>query len=637
MTQFPTAGLGFGRQKVLPGSTRKTAGDAFGDHAQDRARLGRLGAQYTIDAVWWAIAVVAAQVLRYEFGLSAIEVLPTLYVIACLVILQLVAGCAFKLYQGRFVYGTFEEVRSVALAVTTAGVIVGVPVVLFGTTLGLPRSSVIIALPAGLVAMLGTRYLRRLALERTYRPADDCERVIVYGAGSLGGMIVRQMLTSPGSRYLPVAMLDDDSALRNLQHANIPVRGTLDDLGRVAADFDATVLLVAIARADSRLLRRVDALGDRFGLNVKVLPQLDEIISGARRFGDMRDISIGDLMGRHAVDTDVESVAGYLRGRRVLITGAGGSIGSELCSQVMGFGPAELVMLDRDETGLQSAQLRTAGHGLLDTRDVVLADIRDGEALDALFEDRKPEVVFHAAALKHLPMLEQYAGEAWKTNVLGTLNVLEAARRAGVATFVNISTDKAANPSSVLGHSKRLAEKLTAGMAQETGLRYLSVRFGNVIGSRGSMLPTFAALIEAGRPLTVTHPDVTRYFMTIPEACQLVVQAGAIGQPGDVMILDMGEPVRIDDIAKRMIAMSGRDIEIVYTGLRAGEKLHEELVSPSETTTRSSHPKISQAHVDPLLPGELRSDEWRHWMKGARSETSEADLAFLRSSEGSAA
>jgi dTDP-glucose 4,6-dehydratase len=218
--------------------------------------------------------------------------------------------------------------------------------------------------------------------------------------------------------------------------------------------------------------------------------------------------------------------------------------------------------------------------------------------------------VFHAAALKHLPMLEQYPDEAWKTNVLGTLNVLRAAEAANVSTFVNISTDKAANPTSVLGHSKRVAEKLTAWMAERTGQRYLSVRFGNVIGSRGSMLPTFRKLIEAGGPITVTHPDVTRYFMTIPEACQLVVQAGGIGRRGEVLILDMGEPVLILDVAKRMIAQSGKDIEIVFTGLRHGEKLHEELVGEGEGDERPFHPKISHAHVDTISPEVLDHEGW---------------------------
>jgi dTDP-glucose 4,6-dehydratase len=321
-------------------------------------------------------------------------------------------------------------------------------------------------------------------------------------------------------------------------------------------------------------------------------------------------VSIEDLIGRHPVDTEVESIADYLSGRRVLVTGAGGSIGSVLATQIARFNPAELMMLDRDESGLQSVQISIDGHGLLDTRDVILADIRDRATLMAIFADRRPEVVFHAAALKHLPMLEQYPEEAWQTNVLGTLNVLEAAQSVGVKTFVNISTDKAANPTSVLGHSKRAAEMLTAWAAQVTDERYLSVRFGNVIGSRGSMLPTFKKIIEAGGPLTVTHPDVTRFFMTIPEACQLVIQAGGIGKAQEVLILDMGEPVRILEVAQRMIAMSGKDIEIVFTGLRTGEKLHEELRGADEVDSRPLHPKISHASVSALDPLSLEKMEW---------------------------
>jgi len=267
-------------------------------------------------------------------------------------------------------------------------------------------------------------------------------------------------------------------------------------------------------------------------------------------------------------------------------------------------------MLDRDETGLQTAELNVFGHGLLDGREVVLADIRDVDALQRIFSERRPEVVFHAAALKHLPMLQQYPEEAWKTNVLGTRNVLDAARSVGVRSFINISTDKAADPESVLGHSKRLAERLTAQFGEDTGLPYLSVRFGNVLGSRGSMLPVFTSMIQNGGPLTLTDPAVTRYFMTIPEACQLVVQAGAIGRAGEVLILDMGEPVRIMDIANRMIEMSGRDVDIVITGLREGEKLHEVLRTKGEEDQRPIHPKISHARVPVLDPQDLAWSRW---------------------------
>lgn len=319
----------------------------------------------------------------------------------------------------------------------------------------------------------------------------------------------------------------------------------------------------------------------------------------------IEDLDIAALLGSRSTVDDLELAAEFLRERRVLVTGAGGSIGSELCRQIMRFEPAEVIMLDRDETALQHVQVSIFGHGLLDTRDVVLADIRDADAITAIMIDRRPDVVFHAAALKHLPMLEQYPHEAWKTNVLGTLNVLEAARAAGVPRFVNISTDKAANPTSVLGTTKRVAERLTAWMAEQTGDDYVSVRFGNVLGSRGSMIPLFVELIRAGLPVTVTHPDATRFFMSIPEACHLVIQAGAIAEPGEALILDMGEPVRILDIAERLIAALERDTEIVFSGLRTGEKLHEELIGDGESERRPVHPKITHAVVPTLSPTAL--------------------------------
>lgn len=319
----------------------------------------------------------------------------------------------------------------------------------------------------------------------------------------------------------------------------------------------------------------------------------------------LASLDLHGLIGARPTTTDLAGVDELVRGRRVLVTGAGGSIGSELCRQLARFDPAEVIMLDRDETALQHVQVSVAGHGLLDTRDVVLADIRDAEAISRVFADRRPDVVFHAAALKHLPMLEQYPDEAWKTNVLGTQNVLLAAVAADVPTLVNISTDKAANPTSVLGQTKRIAERLTAWTAAENGLDYVSVRFGNVLGSRGSMIPLFADLIRAGRPVTVTHPDATRYFMTIPEACHLVIQAAAIAEPGEVLVLDMGEPVRILEVAKRMLEELGGSSEIVFSGLRPGEKLHEDLIGNGETERRPVHPKISHASVPPLPPIEL--------------------------------
>jgi FlaA1/EpsC-like NDP-sugar epimerase len=315
---------------------------------------------------------------------------------------------------------------------------------------------------------------------------------------------------------------------------------------------------------------------------------------------DIRPVTHADLLGRHEVDTDVESIAGYVTGKRVLVTGAGGSIGSELSRQLYRFAPASLVLLDRDESALHAVQLSIEGRALLDSRNLVVADIRDRDRVLAVFEEHRPEVVFHAAALKHLPLLEMHPVEALKTNVWGTQNLVDAAIATGVEKFVNISTDKAADPCSVLGYSKRLAERLTATASDHDGAVFLSVRFGNVLGSRGSVLTAFAAQIEAGGPITVTHPDVTRYFMTVEEAVQLVIQAGAVGRDGEALVLDMGEPVKIDDVAKRLIGEADRPIEIVYTGLREGEKLHEVLFGADERGERPCHPRISHVSVPPL-------------------------------------
>lgn len=583
-------------------------------HITDVAATPRLAWRpwlYGWDVVAWVVAVWTAQALRFDLDVGQIEAGSMVVLAALVVVVQFGVGRALELYRNRFTPGSFEEVRALAMAVLTGGLVFGAVVGIWGPRLGVPRSSTLIAAPIALVLMFSVRYLHRQTADHRRRPGRDAVPVIVFGAGAVGTNLIHHMVTDPASAYRPVAMLDDDPRQRNAQCRNVKVCGTLQDLPEVADRTGAQAVVVAIGRSDAALVRRVDEAADRAGIGVKVMPTVSEVLSAPKAGPDLRDLSIEDLLGRQVVDLQVESVAGYLAGQRVLVTGAGGSIGSELCAQIARLGPAELIMLDRDETALQQVQLRVDGNGLLDTPDVVLADIRDPDRLREVFAQRRPQVVFHAAALKHLPMLERYPEEAWKTNVLGTLNVLEAARSVGVGTFVNISTDKAANACCVLGHSKRLAERLASGMAEAGGGRYMSVRFGNVIGSRGSVLPLFTRLIRAGGPVTVTHPDVTRYFMTIPEACQLVLQAGGIGAAGEVLILDMGEQVRILDIARRMIAMSGKDVEIVFTGLRDGEKLHEELVGEHEQTVRPFHPKIMHTSAPALDPGDLDHRAWQ--------------------------
>lgn len=570
------------------------------------------GILFLLDATAWTAAIHIAAVLRYEFEISKVHLDMCLWFSLAAVSLQFALGSLLRIYRRkqRSWAVAFEEVSAVGAVAGVVGGLLFIVSLIFGSEWQISRGKMLIATPLALVMMLGVRYLSRILTQRALRPSSGSTRVLVLGGGYVGANLIQWMMRDPSSAFRPIGVLDDDPKLSRGRIRGIPVLGTLDDIERVAQLTGVEVLIVAISAAEPQLLRRVQDQAGRTGLAVKIMPPLGDVVTHSVRGNDLRDLSIEDLLGRESVETGVAEIAEYLTGKRVLVTGAGGSIGSQLCVEIAKYAPGELIMLDRDETGLQGALIAVEGNGLLDTDSVVLADIRDSEALTGIFRSRRPDVVFHAAALKHLPMLEQYPAEAWKTNVLGTLNTLKAAEAADVETFINISTDKAANPTSTLGHSKRVAEMLTAGFGHRSGKRYLSVRFGNVIGSRGSMLPTFMRLIEEGKPLTVTHPEVTRYFMTIPEACQLVLQAGGIGRVGEVLILDMGEPVNILSIAQRMIALSGKDIEIIYTGLREGEKLHEELVGEGESEERPFHPKISHAQAGIISPLDLKEDDF---------------------------
>ena len=569
-----------------------------------RTRFRRSNVQFYMDAACWALAIIGAYLIYYDFSLSfdRAALIAILIVVASLA--QLLFGWMAYLYRRRFGAGSFDEIRALLKTAFATTLTLVVADLITGYTISHPVTMSLLIIPTALMLMFGLRFIQRLRQLSHAVPDRKAARTLIIGAGEVGTNLVRQMVTTPGTKYWPVGIVDDAPDKANVQLYHVKVLGTLHQLPDLIAREGVKVVVVAVAEPSKHLLRDVQAVADEHGVQVKVIPPLQELLERGIRSTDIRDISIDDLLGREPVDTNVEDIAEYLTGARVLVTGAGGSIGSILCREISRFSPAELIMVDRCETGLQTAQLTVNGNGLLSTKETVLSDIRDAEAVRELFEEHRPQVVFHAAALKHLPMLERYPAEGWKTNVVGTLNVLEAAAAVGVERFVNISTDKAANPTSVLGHTKRAAEHLTAWMGQQADGLYLSVRFGNVIGSRGSMLPTFTRLIEQGGPLTITHPEVTRYFMTIPETCQLVLQAGGTGSPGEVMILDMGEPVRILDVAKRMIAMSGKDIEIVYTGLRDGEKLHEDLTSDTEQALPSAH-LLSRTAVEPQALSEL--------------------------------
>jgi FlaA1/EpsC-like NDP-sugar epimerase len=556
--------------------------------------------QATADVLCWLAALVLASALRLDLDLTDFRLDRFALAIPIVVDAQLLAGYVAGLYRGRWRFGSFEEVAALARATAFTTAVLFICNLIF-TPQSLPRSAVLAGGVIALVMMGSVRYLWRLNIDRRLRPGEEGRgRLIVFGAGEAGAQVLTAIQRDPQSRYFPIALLDDDADKRNLRILGVPVRGDRTALPKVAAETDADTLLIAIPSAGGALVAELTEVARHRNLHVKVLPPVSELPGTDVGVADIRDVTEEDLLGRHQIETDVASIAGYLTGKRVLVTGAGGSIGSELCRQIVRFEPGELIMLDRDESGLHAVHLSIYHEALLDSDDLVIADIRDAETIRRLFCSRRPDVVFHAAALKHLPLLEQYPDEAVKTNVYGTLNVLNAARDVGVERFVNISTDKAANPMSVLGHTKRIAERITAHVAAAADGTYLSVRFGNVLGSRGSVLTTFRQQVEAGGPITVTDPDVTRYFMTVREAVQLVIQAGAIGRSGESLVLDMGEPVRIAEVAERLAATTDPPTPIAYTGLRAGEKMHEDLFGDGEPDVRPVHPLISHVAVPPL-------------------------------------
>lgn len=562
------------------------------------------------DSALWVVSALTAVVLRFEFDLSNVPLHASLAMGGLLATASLLIGFALHLYRDRFIVGSLDEVRVLAVNTAFVTVLVGLLIVAVGNEWGLPRSAVFIAAPVFLLLSGGLRAYLRLAKLREKWSIGEGKRAAIYGAGAAAESLVPQLLNYPASPYHPAVLIDDAPEKANRWISQVPMGGRWGDLPRIVEMYKIETIIVAIPSADSQLIARVYAEASALGLEVVVLPKLREYLGGRKTASELRSVSIEDLLGRQSIELDSALIARLIAGKRVLVTGAGGSIGSELSRQIAGFGPASLTVVDRDETGLLIATMGIESAENEPFHETYLVDIRDKDAVHALFQNRKPDVVFHAAALKHLPILEAFPHEAWKTNVEGTLNVLEASADVEVSVFVNISTDKAANPANTLGKSKKLGEELTAWFGATSGKPYVSVRFGNVLGSRGSLIPVIAEQISAGGPVTITDKAATRYFMSIPEACQLVLQAAAQGKEGDVMVLDMGQPVSIDGIAKRMIELSGKNVAIEYVGLRPGEKLHEDLLSDSETPLPSDHPKILRLKATPSNPTKVLASPW---------------------------
>lgn len=558
------------------------------------------------DLVMTAIAWTVADMLRYALLPQPVSV--NAFTPELLIVLA-VQGTIFYwtgLYKGLWRFASLPDLWNILRASVAGALAIGLALFLYSRLNGIPRS-VLLIYPALLCVLLGVprlayRYWKdsRIDLFQT----RHSKRVLVIGAGRAGEVLIRDLRRD--TSHHAVGFVDDADALRGARLHGIPVLGRIERLPELAREAGAEMLLIAMPSADKAQMRRVVELCEATGLPFRTVPRLEDVVAGRAQFNELKEVAIEDLLGREQVKLDWNAIRQGLTGRHVLVTGGGGSIGAELCRQIARLGAASLTVIELSEYNLYriEQELRTQYPELLFRG--LIGDCGDAGTCAHAFAQARPDAVFHAAAYKHVPLLQEQLRETFRNNVLATRMVASAAAQHGAGSFVLISTDKAVNPTSVMGACKRIAELTCQAIAVDAHTRFITVRFGNVLDSAGSVVPLFREQIRSGGPLTVTHPEISRYFMTIPEACQLILQATAMGHGGETYALDMGEPVRIRDLAEQMIRLAGkqpgRDVAIVYTGLRPGEKLFEELFHPLENYRSTPHPKIFQAAQRELAP-----------------------------------
>lgn len=565
-------------------------------------RLRHRSAAFTHDLVMVPIAWLGAYLLR--FNLDAIPepyLSVALAMLPVVVLTQAAVFWYFGLYRGVWRFASVPDLIRILKAVI-GGIALSAVFIFFLTRMhAVPRS--VFPLYGLLLTVLlgGPRLVYRWFKDHhLYGPLN--RRVLIVGAGRAGELLVRDLLRNRDVGYTPIGFVDDDPAKRGRDIHGVRVLGACDSLPQLVARDEADLVMIALPSATSKQMRRIVSLCEKTSVPLRTLPRIGDLVSGQATLRELREVSIEDLLGREPVSLDWPSITRGIAGKVVLVSGGGGSIGSELCRQVARLCPSALIVLDRSEFNLYAIEMELVrGFPSLLVR-ALLADVCDATRVERIVEEYRPEVIFHAAAYKHVPMLESQPREAVRNNVLGTRVLAEAAGRHHCGSFVLISTDKAVNPANVMGASKRVAEILSQHMGEKyPGTRFITVRFGNVLDSAGSVVPLFRSQIAAGGPITVTHPDVKRYFMTIPESCQLILQAAAIGEGGEIYVLDMGEPIKITYLAEQMIRLAGKtpgeDIEIVYTGLRPGEKLFEELFHDGERLISTSKQKILLART----------------------------------------
>jgi len=570
---------------------------------------------FVLDAVLTAFSWYFAHLLRFNFSIPQETIYIIRHIVPLIIVIKLFSFYFFDLYQGMWRYTSLSDLVSIFKACCTSTLIIILMTLFVQGMSGSSRSVIIIDLGLTLFLIAGTRLIIRVyfwlgagdenarvagtgLLASMVRHHREGKRLLIIGAGDCGEKICREIHDNPKLGYRVMGFIDDDPLKINRRIHGIPILGNSEEVARYTKQLNVKEILIAMPSLSSRDMRNIVSRCEGCGVPFKTVPGMGELINGTVTVKAIRDVSYKDLLGREQVKLDEEKIGAYLNGKRVLITGAGGSIGSELCRQVCRYSPESLVLYERAESPLYEIDMELKENFSYIRIIPRLADVCDLIQLEKVFEEDMPHVVFHAAAYKHVPMLEHNPWEAISNNVIGTRNVVDVAKEFKVDRFVFVSTDKAVRPTNVMGASKRLAEMLVQAQ-NGCGLsdtKFMMVRFGNVVGSVGSVVPLFKRQIERGGPVTVTHPEMTRYFMTIPEACQLILQTGSMGAGGEIYILDMGMPIKILDMAEDLIRLSGfkphEDIPIKYVGLRPGEKLKEELITEGEGIVETSHEKI---------------------------------------------
>lgn len=593
------------------------------------------------DACFIVVSVCIALAVRFDTLIITPYLERVWFAVPLLVAVRLPLLYVFGLYRRVWRYASINELVSVVTAVLVSSAVVSLLIFGLAFPLGIvewfPRSLIIIDFLLSIALSGGVRFGLRLLsgaripgkADELKRPSETQKRVLIMGAGDAGAIIVRELRDNPGLGILPIGFVDDDERKLGMRIHGVRVLGTRGDIPHLIAREAVDEIIIAMPTAPGKEIREITRICEEAGVTARTVPGLYELIDGRLSVSQIREVQLEDLLRREPVAIDMNEVSAYLSGQVVLVTGAGGSIGSELCRQIAPHSPQQLVLLGKGENSIFRIQLELSSSFPELNLVPVIADIKDRLKMARVVSKYKPSIVFHAAAHKHVTLMEQNPDEAVTNNILGTQRVAQAAAELGVKKFVLISTDKAVRPTSVMGACKRVAEMLMQDMAMHNSTSFVSVRFGNVLGSRGSVVPLFKWQISSGGPLTVTDPDAARFFMTVPEAVQLVIQAAALGERGSILVLDMGNPVRIVDLALDLVRLSGlklgEDLDLTYIGLRPGEKLCEELFGPDEEVSRTKHSSIFM-----VKPPELDHDKLHADIEALERLARQADTAGLK-------